>query len=323
MSAVSFYVAIGERTIGPVTEQEVLEGIRVGKVPRDADICRVGDSEWRVIHEVEPFASAFAPTPPPPPPPRRTGNGKGVRWSRLGLLAKIGVVVIGVFAVIALVNFAMMGAYLLQRRPPPTAVAQAPTAAPATAPPTAPPAVALPPPTRDVRALIVGTWVHSGLAPEVYSADGVMRLGNDPPGTYRISGTPSAATMITTTALGVRTWLVTFPDDDTMTCDSLLYRRVGTGGAPRSVASVDDASTLIIGSWRAGSLTETFTAHGGYLLNSAPGVYEITGPRERASLRTRNPPQPWREWEVSFPSADTMVVRLPGRMGGLTYQRLR
>jgi hypothetical protein len=73
MADTLFYVSIAGRTIGPVTEQQVLDGIRARKVPGDADICRVGDSEWRYVREVEPFAREFAPAAlAPPPPPRPT-----------------------------------------------------------------------------------------------------------------------------------------------------------------------------------------------------------------------------------------------------------
>lgn len=72
MSDATFYVNLGGRTIGPTTEQQVIDAILAGKIPSDADICRVGDPEWRYVREVEPFARELVQAATPPPPPRRT-----------------------------------------------------------------------------------------------------------------------------------------------------------------------------------------------------------------------------------------------------------
>lgn len=311
MSDVMFYVNVGGHTIGPASEQQVIDAIRTGKIPRGADICRVGESEWRYVHEMEPFAREFAMgvTPAPPPPPRRASAG-GLRWSSLGPIGKVVVVALGGIAVLTMLGVGLAFREIVRRR-----VADADSVVGSVPEPAA---------RRPVAELIVGAWVRPGLAPEVYAADGTLRIGTDPPGTYQITGTPDAATLVTVSRSGVRTWDVTFPDDDTMTCNSLVYRRAGAAGeAPASVAVADEASTLIVGTWRAAGLTETFTESGGYSLNGARGEYAIAGSRERAVLRTRTLGGAWRSWLVSFVSDDTMAVGPPDGSGGLLYHRVR
>lgn len=44
-----WYLAVGERSIGPLTTELVLRGIRSGKVPNTAWACQVGATQWSAI----------------------------------------------------------------------------------------------------------------------------------------------------------------------------------------------------------------------------------------------------------------------------------
>jgi hypothetical protein len=58
-AAERWYLArAGTPTIGPLPTDQVLEGLREGKVPLDTQACRVGDTQWTIITKVPAFASA-------------------------------------------------------------------------------------------------------------------------------------------------------------------------------------------------------------------------------------------------------------------------
>lgn len=54
-----FYVAVGKRTIGPVSAEQVIDAIRKGKIAPDADACIVGGADWTPIGEMRQFAREF------------------------------------------------------------------------------------------------------------------------------------------------------------------------------------------------------------------------------------------------------------------------
>jgi hypothetical protein len=60
-----FYVNVAGRTFGPVSRRQILDALRSGRIPQDADICRVGDSLWRSPRELG-FIQADAAPPPTP-----------------------------------------------------------------------------------------------------------------------------------------------------------------------------------------------------------------------------------------------------------------
>ena len=54
--------------VGPVEQQLVLRGIQAGKVPRAAQVCRIGSNDWAPLVVVEPFAAAARALGPPSVP---------------------------------------------------------------------------------------------------------------------------------------------------------------------------------------------------------------------------------------------------------------
>lgn len=54
-----WYLAVGERSIGPLTTELVVRGIRSGKVPTTAWACQVGATQWSAISSFNEFQSAM------------------------------------------------------------------------------------------------------------------------------------------------------------------------------------------------------------------------------------------------------------------------
>lgn len=178
MDDVMFYVNVGGQTIGPANEQQVIDAIRAGKIPGEADICRVGESEWRYVREVEPFSREFGAVVPAPPPPPRASLPAAAGSSTPGAAApakRPSWVIAVVIAVPLLAS--CLGCIVLA-----TMMGGGQGAVASTADDEPTPSVAAP--RRSVGELIVGAWVRPGLAPEVYAADGTLRIGTDPPATY-------------------------------------------------------------------------------------------------------------------------------------------
>lgn len=73
MDSTQWYVAVGGRTVGPVTTELLRRGLQNGKVPTSALVCPLGEAEWRAVMGVAPFSheifGAPAPQPATPPPP--------------------------------------------------------------------------------------------------------------------------------------------------------------------------------------------------------------------------------------------------------------
>jgi hypothetical protein len=63
-----WYVAVENRTVGPVTTELILRGLANGKVPPDAMVCPVGSQSWAWVSTVEPFVETVRRSYPPPAP---------------------------------------------------------------------------------------------------------------------------------------------------------------------------------------------------------------------------------------------------------------
>jgi uncharacterized protein (TIGR00266 family) len=66
-----WYVSIQGQQQGPLPTAQVVEGIRAGRIPREAWVCGAGKSEWTPITGEPLLAAGFTQTgwaPPPPPP---------------------------------------------------------------------------------------------------------------------------------------------------------------------------------------------------------------------------------------------------------------
>jgi hypothetical protein len=63
-----WYVAVDNRTVGPVTTELIIRGLENGKVPPDAMVCAVGSQSWAWVSAVEPFVATVRRSFPPPPP---------------------------------------------------------------------------------------------------------------------------------------------------------------------------------------------------------------------------------------------------------------
>jgi hypothetical protein len=61
-----WYVAVEDRTVGPVSTEMLIRGIERGKVPVEAFVCPVGDSEWRTLEDVEVLRETVRRSQPPP-----------------------------------------------------------------------------------------------------------------------------------------------------------------------------------------------------------------------------------------------------------------
>jgi uncharacterized protein (TIGR00266 family) len=79
MSDQVWYVAVGGQQQGPLSQEEVLAGIRSGRFGRDAHVFGQGMPNWVAITSRPEFAGAFSAAPAaapgavPPPPPVRGG----------------------------------------------------------------------------------------------------------------------------------------------------------------------------------------------------------------------------------------------------------
>jgi hypothetical protein len=54
-----WYLAVGERSLGPISTDLVARGIRSGKVPVTAWVCQVGDTSWAALSSFSEFHSAI------------------------------------------------------------------------------------------------------------------------------------------------------------------------------------------------------------------------------------------------------------------------
>src|SRR5947209_6516008 len=59
-----WYVAVGERWMGPLTAQEVYQKVTSGEVTWAHYIWRMGLAEWTRICDITPFRSAVPKSPP-------------------------------------------------------------------------------------------------------------------------------------------------------------------------------------------------------------------------------------------------------------------
>jgi hypothetical protein len=76
-----YVVAENSEAVGPVEDDLIERGILTGKIPLDAQICAVGDTQWKSMASVKSFADAMRAVAPPPPAPGRTNPPKGDRRS--------------------------------------------------------------------------------------------------------------------------------------------------------------------------------------------------------------------------------------------------
>jgi hypothetical protein len=73
--------------VGPVATESIVDAIRAGKFPLDANVCRPGDRRWVPVITVPEFASAVRDAAPKPAvnslPPPSFGASQGLdsRWS--------------------------------------------------------------------------------------------------------------------------------------------------------------------------------------------------------------------------------------------------
>ncbi len=58
-----YYIYKYDQNIGPLPENEVVEGLRNGRYMSDDLGCRVGESEWRDLSFLFPFETSAPPTP--------------------------------------------------------------------------------------------------------------------------------------------------------------------------------------------------------------------------------------------------------------------
>ncbi len=76
MSDKAWYVAVGGQQQGPMSRDDVVAGIRSGRIGRDAHVFTQGMANWVPITAEPELSGAFGAAPPPPPPP---GMGGGAR----------------------------------------------------------------------------------------------------------------------------------------------------------------------------------------------------------------------------------------------------
>jgi uncharacterized protein (TIGR00266 family) len=69
MSDKTWYVAVGGQQQGPMSRDDVVAGIRGGRIGRDAHVFTQGMANWVPITAEPEFSGAFGAAPPPPPPP--------------------------------------------------------------------------------------------------------------------------------------------------------------------------------------------------------------------------------------------------------------
>lgn len=83
----AWFVAVGDRVVGPVDTDCLRRGIAAGKVPRDAQVCPAGDRTWYGIDDTGIFADALFDVMEtqyiaPAPSPRRADPAWAARTSR-------------------------------------------------------------------------------------------------------------------------------------------------------------------------------------------------------------------------------------------------
>lgn len=78
-----WYLAAGQKKVGPMATSRVLERVAQGKVPAEARVWRDGMEAWLPIHEVEEFRTEKTIVPAAPAPERKasTKSGSGVTTS--------------------------------------------------------------------------------------------------------------------------------------------------------------------------------------------------------------------------------------------------
>jgi hypothetical protein len=59
-----WWLTRGDRKpIGPVSTELILKGIGAGMIPKDALVCEVGGTEWKLIQKTTPFSIALSAPP--------------------------------------------------------------------------------------------------------------------------------------------------------------------------------------------------------------------------------------------------------------------
>ena len=78
MSDNQWYVAVDGKSIGPMSETELIEAFRTGQYGPDHHVFREGMKGWIPAHGAEEFKDALPPRASTPPPPAM-GNGERSR----------------------------------------------------------------------------------------------------------------------------------------------------------------------------------------------------------------------------------------------------
>ena len=87
MSDITWYVAVGGQQQGPMTRQDIIAGLRSGRIGRDAHIFGQGMANWVPVQSDPEFAGAFGGGPgaaPPPPPPMGRGRAHEIDFELFG-----------------------------------------------------------------------------------------------------------------------------------------------------------------------------------------------------------------------------------------------
>jgi len=61
-----WYVALGNKSVGPIPTETVIRGIESRKVPLEAKVCRAGDSHWSELSDFLEFRDALVKSSAPP-----------------------------------------------------------------------------------------------------------------------------------------------------------------------------------------------------------------------------------------------------------------
>lgn len=84
MSETQWFVAVGGRQEGPMSEGDVIARIRAGSLDRSAHVFSAGMAGWVGITTVAAFAAAFGAAVPPPPPPSAGGAAHEIDYEVVG-----------------------------------------------------------------------------------------------------------------------------------------------------------------------------------------------------------------------------------------------
>ena len=97
----TYYVADGERTVGPLSLDRVMQAIRAGKLRADTRVCVVGTSEWRTLGELPTFSPAFSLTPlePAPVPTPSAGSASPATASTRPISPRVALLVVALATV--------------------------------------------------------------------------------------------------------------------------------------------------------------------------------------------------------------------------------